>query len=330
MNRREATASSVGLAPRTLTKIPAFFHPEVGSASYERARLRAEDHDALEELWRTFAPFCGDLPKAFLSDARKNLWPRAWEMRLACTLLAAGAELRRPPSDAPDLCVIVDGSPVWIEASAVDHGTGPDAVPRLECGQMGTIDRDRMLLRYTSALRKKTEQRDEFIRRGVMASRDRFVVAINAGGIQFAGLSRPIPDIVRAVYPLADAHWTLRYTVVGDRMVEANGDLETTYPHRPFIPRVGAQAAGIPVPFYEKECAGISAVLFSGVEKLATTLSDLILVHNVLADASVPHGALSAGQEYWLEPAQSGDGFHLASTRHSGPEEYADARDRGV
>src|SRR5689334_10605510 len=105
--------------------------------SPERKHVR----DAIECMWVRFAPYCADDLSHFVSDARASFNQRTWELRLACTMLDKGFELRKPPKDGPDICAIADGKPLWIEATAPRPGTGPDAPPaerRLKIG----LDRD--------------------------------------------------------------------------------------------------------------------------------------------------------------------------------------------
>jgi hypothetical protein len=286
-------------------KVPAFFEEAAGNKLYEVARSDPKDRAFVEDSWRRFAPLCGDPINAFLSDARRNFYARLWEMRLACALLDVGMELVRPPQDGPDICVIEGERRVWIEATAVEPGQGADAVPQIR--RMGTINRDAFMLRYTTALKKKSDQRHAFIRRGAIAAEDAFLTAINAGQLDLAHIERgsSYPDIVRAVYPIGPLHFVIPVVVARDQELAAGEtQVRAEHPYRASIPRALA-GAGIPASaFLDELFEGVSGLLFTASEPWVVDRDKLLLVHNHLAATPVKRGWLQVGREYWYEAGE--------------------------
>lgn len=267
-----------------------------------RERVR----DAIEAMWTRFAPFCGDDLNHFVADARAHFVQRTWELRLACTLLDKGFQLRRPPENGPDLCVLMDGTPVWVEATAPTSGTGVGSSDlRSRLGQVFSIDRDAIILRYTSALWDKCKQRKKFLQRGAIAEGDAFAVAINAACIEDSDIRRPnLPDdIVRSVYPIGDP--VLRFPVrLGDDLAMGPPAPSVHVPPRWTITK---RSTGKDIPtcaFLDQEFAGISALLFStqGIWNVRDLHGDdWIVVHNLCGASPLRRGAMRWGLEYWIE-----------------------------
>ncbi|MEY4513271.1 MAG: hypothetical protein RLZZ450_5393 [Pseudomonadota bacterium] len=286
---------------------PSFFQ-STGPAEklYEVVRDDQDDRDLLESLWRRFAPYCGDPFASFLTDARTNLRGRAWEMALGCLLLDGGLELRKPPSDGPDLCAILDGRPAWIEATTVDHGTGPDAVRRIE--RFGVVDHDAMIRRYTSALESKRKQQVAFVKRSVVDEDDAFITAINASAIDLAGIERAssYPDIVRAVYPIGEPHFVVPVSL--EEVPRPGFDLEVRreHPYRPEIPRVQSPT-GIPArAFLDPRYEAMSGVLFTASDPWDVRPSATMIVHNATAWVQIARQLFPAERDFWYEPTATG------------------------
>jgi hypothetical protein len=287
--------------------IPSFFD-STGPAEklFEVVRNDHDDRDLLESLWRRFAPYCGDPFASFLTDARTNLRGRVWEMALGCLLLDGGLRLRKPPSDGPDLCAIVDGRPIWIEATSVVHGTGPDAVRRIE--RFGVVDHDAMIRRYTSALEAKRKQQLAFVKRGVVQETDAFIIAINASAIDLASIERAssYPDIVRAVYPIGDPHFIVPVSLEAVPPPGLDLEVRREHPYRDEIPRVQSPT-GIPArAFLDPRYEATSGVMFTASDPWNVRPIATMVVHNATARVPVGRQQLPAERDFWYEPTATG------------------------
>lgn len=211
--------------------------------------------DWFEELWRRYAPVCGDNPDHFLSDARDHFHARAWEMYLACALMDHGCVLERPPPEGPDHLVRFGKQRLWIEDTITELGTGPAAVEELQFdGEMHVVERDPRMLRYSSAIRAKWNQWLEFQCRGIVEANEPYLVAVNGGLLSWADVDHGVPDMVRTVLGLGEAQY------IWNR--DPSVPNEVHYPRRPEV----RKESGSPVRmefFATPTCNAISGLFFS-------------------------------------------------------------------
>lgn len=304
---KHQTSSGVAVSTRL------FFDSGPGVRLFENIRGRVEDCQRIEAMWHAFEPICGDPVHAFLANARHNPWSSIWEMCIAEHLRHAGLQLAKPPPEGPDLCASLSTTQnlrVWIEATTVDRGTGPDAVP--PPARLSHVDHDAMIRRYTCALEAKLKQTQAFRIRGIVRDDDAVVLAINACAIEFARLDSGIPDIVRAVYPIGPRHFVV--PIASDTRRTSRGKPRAEHFYRATIPRVG-RPDGIPASaFLHDRYRTISAVLFCAVDPIDAQARHLVLVHNAGASVQVPRGALPCGQEYWMALDETGKTYSLEHT----------------
>jgi hypothetical protein len=288
-----------------------FFEDGPSVSLYQNIRGRDQDREVVEALWCRFQAFCGDPTAAFKSDARQKPWARIWEMRIANEMLEARLTLSRPPRDAADVCVQLSSNQLlWIEAIAVDGGTGRDAAPPAR--RAGVVNHDAFIRRYTSALEAKRKQALEFKARGSLREQDAFVVAINACAIDLARLeSSDIPDIVRSVYPIGPRHFVVPVEINDGRPSADLEHITTAHSHRLAIPRVG-RADGIPATgFLDTRYADLSAVVFCAVEPIDATQKNLVVVHNACARVPLSREVVPCGREFWMSLNDAGDFYRL-------------------
>jgi hypothetical protein len=276
-----------------------FWLPGPASRAYEHNRdaaSRRHVHDLAEALWRRFAPLCGDAH--FRSDAKQHLHARLWEMYLACLLMDEGFTLHRPPAEGPDILVIDDVGPIWIEATVAEPGSGADRTERIIQQRFGSggglfrPDDAGMIVRYIHALQQKADQHGRFVGRGAISASDRYVVAINAGQIDDADLEDELPNIVRSVYPIGEHYIAIP--------LGGSGPRAAGFHQRPLV----QAARGRTVPtdtFVEHWFAQISGLMFSAralwnAPRLPA--DEIITVHNNGASAALPRGLFQFGREY--------------------------------
>ena len=269
----------------------------------DHPKLRA-DRDLVESLWSEYWSYADD---DFYRDLPRDFTARFWEMDVACDIMRAGFLIEERRSCGPDVCAIVDGRRVWIEAIVPTSGDGPDAVPELHFDGIARSfhDGDNIVLRLRSGIEVKTRRRREYVAAGIIDDSEPYVIALNGCKIGAAIVEEGIPYIVKAVYPLGDVPW--RIDPANDRVIE----LPPAY--RPAIEKAkGSEVAT--TCFLDAEYSGISGVLYSRSD-VANRRDDWRFVHNKAAVARLPQGWLKVGKEYW--PGQTG----LEITRHSGSDD---------
>lgn len=313
-----------------------FFKPGDASPAYVLNRdspFRSDVRTFLDEQWSSFEPVCGD--DHFLSDSRTHFAQRVWELMLFGVLSEHGAELDPTKGDGPDFCLRRhDSKRVWVEAVAPHEGTGKDMAKRhftstrkTQRGSYGTyrLDRDKMVLRFASALRDKASLTKEdpksqyrrHVKREVLPESDAYVVAINGGAIPDSDLASDIPTIVRTLFPIGEAQLVI--SVEGE-------PTRVEYPYRGHVSKAGGAEVNTTA-FVGDEYVNVSAVIFCpyGVENAADTGGrSYSVVHNPRARVPLPRGFFSFGVEYWSESYRDG-GWQLEFADHRRPKDVRKA-----
>ena len=256
--------------------------------------IRAAGRAFVERLWEQVAPYVdADVPKraahAYLSCF--------WELYLAHVLLERGIRLvprinRTPAKKGPDL--LAESPKAWIEAVAPGPGLGPDAVPELVTGSLGTVPDEQVKLRLRTAIDEKKRRIDTYKERGWVGAEDPVVVAVNGARIDAAMFEATIPRIVRCLLPIGHE------VVHIDRTTGAAVDRSFVYQAQ-ITKRSGSDVSTDL--FLDPAYASISGVLYSRAHELnyGTAGQDFVFCQNPLAAAPLPHGWLPVGVEYWVE-----------------------------
>ena len=291
-----------GEAEEQVTAVPKFFSPgDNVHPAYASIRDRAwltDDRELLEEMWTNYAPVCGD--RDFLNMARKDFPAATWQMYLAALLLRADFDVVKTKSAGPDIHVRLNGQSVWIEATAVTSGTGPDRVPsrdeRGTCkGNMwtGGMPSDAsLILRCTSALREKLKQHRAHRASGIVKPCDAVLLAMNLGAIPDADIAEPLmPFAFKALLPIGDFGWEV--------------ELDSQTPPKPgFTNRTAVQKLNgteIPTDFFlNTESSVFSGFLTSElmVFQHHQTGRDIALLHHPTPDVPLPEANWPWGTEW--------------------------------
>lgn len=252
--------------------------------------IRAE----LEKLWSAYS----DLADAnFLGAFRSEPESRHWEMYLGSSLRKCGLELSSGDR-GPDLKVEGHTDPIWIEAIAPNQGDpdNPDYLPDLpEAGKAYDVPRDKIILRFTSALETKRAKFAEYLAGGTVAAGDSCVIAVSAGDLPFYPMEDSLPYIVQALYPIGHQFVTFNK--------ETHEVVDSGRHYQPFVLKAGE----IEIPkfaFFAEEYNQISAVIFcaKGIGNTAENWgADLVVIHNATASVPLPPGLIGVGMEYSVE-----------------------------
>jgi hypothetical protein len=250
---------------------------------------------AFEGLIADVAPYLDDDLELRLPADLPSVY---WEAHVAAGLRQAGALLvprveRTPRIAGPDLLLRTPRA--WVEAATVSAGEGPDAVPEDEIGVARSVPDDQIILRLTQAITQKRARYTHYLQRGWVAATDPFLVAVNSGTVPSGKAELPLPRIVRAVFPFG--HMTLRVDTTSLEVTDS------FYQHRPLISKTSGATVSTAM-FEDPEFAGVSACIYSTSDAFNSPRSlsrSLVLVHNPLATAPFPRGALVNVREYWRE-----------------------------
>lgn len=248
-----------------------------------------------ENLWAKYYSYAD---QNFLVEARRDFNARFWEMYLTCSLLEWAASDRyriRCPKPGPDILLELAGERVWIEAVTATNGdpSQPDSLIEPDPNASYTIPEEKIVLRYTNAIREKYQKYLRYLRKGIVSETDAYVVAINDSALAYKWTKADgdVPRFLKAVYPIGSFQLLLckkTGTVVGNQneprfdLIKANGA------------QVTARA------FIERRWRGISAVICSSahVGWRGPLGSDFQVAHNPCGRRPLSQGALPWAREW--------------------------------
>ena len=206
-------------------------------------------HDFVESLWRDYSHLAD---KNFLSDARNHFHQRFWEMYLSVTFLRRGYEVIKTPDESPDVCILLDGRKVWIEAVAPKPGTGFDKVPLPVFGEANWVPTDRITLRYLQVLYSKFQKYQKYLKKGIVRDNDIFIIAINCNKVPHAYFGSTVPYHIQALLPIGPPNVILNVTT--------NSIIETGYSFKDFVLKSSGSTVEKKA-FTDPTYSGISAVM---------------------------------------------------------------------
>ncbi len=205
---QKAPSQDGSATPRVVQPgVQAFFLPgEDCCRAYKNARDLDHNQpyrDLVEALWARYQP---SQDPNFLTDARQHFLQRFWEMYLFVTLQDRGMNPQKGKALGPDFFIEIEGRRFWIEAIAPGPGEGPDKVPQRILGEVMSVPKTEVILRYTSALAEKRDKWLEFLSKGLVDAKDGYIVAIDGRDCdEFHGCV--IPLFIEAFLPFG--HLTL-------------------------------------------------------------------------------------------------------------------------
>lgn len=287
-----------GWAPVLNRGVASFFQSgDAPSKEYVLTRdtpLRAHIRALVERLWQRYEPLCP--VSNFLEDARTHYAQRTWELWLACVLLDHRFGLERPGAKGPDLLWRMKGRRHWVEAIAVEAGSGADKVARPPPGQVIHFEHRTRMLRYTSGIAEKLRKHGGYLADDTVARDEPYVIALNAGAVPDADMfQEELPDIVKAVLPLGEPVWLVPIGSPG-------APTRTKVPYRGDISKASGSTVSTGM-FLDPAYAGVSGVMFSprGIwNPCPRPGAEMIFVHNPRAANPLSNGFFRFGREYWV------------------------------
>lgn len=271
--------------------------------------VAANVRERVDGLWNIYKPYAD---YNFADQFGRHIDQRFWEMYLACTFLNLGYELMPRPG-GPDICTSHQNRRVWIEAIAPTPGQAdhPDRVPALETDDAGWVPEQKIIMRYTAAVREKKARFNDYENRRLIEPGDICIIAVSGASMQLWGSGADdVPYIVQAVYPIGKFY--VRISPDTRKVVE------TGHQYRPAIPKSSGASVSTTA-FLDARYRRIGGLIFS-VSNLWNFPEnfgrDFITLHNFRADNPIPRGVVKRGREYWL--VDKGDRFELGSKTWAG------------
>lgn len=236
------------------------------------------------------------------SDAK--FWSRVSEALLAERLQDKTFPARLKPGQGPDLLVLDGHRKVWIEVICPEPVGLPDSWCNIEPGTVSDFPHQAILLRWTSAIKEKTEKLlgssngevEGYLHNGVVATDDAYVIAVNGCRLRHGPFSALLgisqfPFAAEAVFPIGPYQLQINRETL--KVVE-RGHQVRFHIEKPNGALVPASM------FLDLRFAAISAIY--AVELDATSIignrEPTVVVHNPLAKNPVPLGFLNADDEY--------------------------------
>lgn len=240
--------------------------------------------DFTESLWPVYRPYAD---RHFREDAMHHFLQRFWEMYVACALIDRGFKLERVGNEGPEFYFLCEGRRIWVEAIAPNPGDGQDRVPEPKLEQAYSVPEEKILMRYTHALREKHRQYESALAKGIVQPNDQILLAINCRGIPHAPNGVEIPYILKAFLPLG------ALTLALDR--ETMEIKDSFHQRREAV----VKKAGSPVAttsFLDPKFSAFCAVLHSAVDCTNHPLrfgDDFLVLHNPTALPPLPTNLFS-------------------------------------
>jgi len=249
-----------------------------------------------ESLWAKYHEFADP---HFLTEVRHSFHARLWEMYLTCSLLESAATRGYDvscPKPGPDILLEIEGQRIWIEAIITTSGASgqPDSVIEPNPDGSGRIPEEKLVLRYTTAIREKYLKYQKYLGEGVVKEADAFVIAINGATLPYkwAWAENDAPRFLKALYPIG------KYQVLLDRRTKAI----VGEGNEPRFRILKANQAEVPTQiFLDERWSAISAVLCSYADAGSYSKPlgvDFELAHNPKARWPIPQGVIPARRSW--------------------------------
>lgn len=246
--------------------------------------------------------------KELCSGSEQKFWSHASEALIAACLRKAGLDPVPSGRGGPDLLVIEKDRKIWIEVVCPEPTGLPSDWLTFKPGSVVDFPHEQILLRWTSAIKEKSEKllgsldsaTKGYLENGIVASGDAYVIAVNGCRLrqgpfpELLGISQ-FPFAVEAVFAVGPYQITINRVTL-----EQTG---AGHQHRPLI----SKPKGAPVPAYTfldarfQPISAIWAVDVDGTSAVGNS-EPMAVIHNPNAINPIPTGYLPAHDEYVATP----------------------------
>jgi len=151
-----------------------------------------------------------------------------------------------------------------------------------------------LTLRLTNSIKAKRDKREQYLRAGVITDEDPFVIALNAGGVDFSRIDVDPPRVIGCLFGIGDFSITINPET--HELVHAGHQVRTE------VHKAGGAPVGHAL-FADSGYNGISAVIYScNTPFNLTDDRELQLVAlNPIAKNPVDQAALPVRKMYWVD-----------------------------
>jgi type I restriction enzyme S subunit len=239
-----------------------------------------------------------------VSGSDSKFWSCVSEALLAERLKDKTFPSRARSGYGPDLLVLCGNRKVWIESICPEPIGLPDVWLNIQANTVGDFPHQAILLRWTAALKEKAEkllgspdgQISGYLAKGVVRPDEAYVVAVNGCRLRHGPFSALLgisqfPFAAEAVFPIGPYQLQINRETL--EVVERGYQVRFHVENR--------NKALVPTSmFIDPHFAGISAIWaneFDGSSVIGNQERSVV-VHNPLANNSVPVGFLNADHEY--------------------------------
>lgn len=258
----------------------------------------------------------------FASGSEQKFWACVSEALIAARLLHKTFGERKAVGQGPDFLVMAGARRVWIEVVCPEPTNIPADWLNSPPGEAVSFPHEAILLRWTSAIKAKTERliggeddaRKGYLSSGLVAPEDAYVIAVNGCRLRSGpfpalhGISQ-FPFAAEAVFPVGPYQLTIARDTL--KVVDRG------HKHRPFV--LNQNRAEVPaLVFLDPRFNPVSAIWavdFNGGSAIGNSEPSAV-VHNPNALNPIPLGFLPADHEYVAVP--EGDHLVLSKTSASG------------
>lgn len=254
-----------------------------------------------------------DFESELCSGTESRFWQRFTEAALTCDVLDAGLTIA-PARSGPDLCIEHIGRRIWVEFICPEPAGIPSEWLAYESGVCPDFPHEPMLLRWTSAIKEKSEkllggQRSGgYLKKGIVGPNDSYVIAVN--GRQLRGTSASLHGISQFPFAVEAALAVGPYQLNIDK--ESLTVVGSNYQHRPYIKKT----SGADVPAYtflDERYVAVSAIWAADFDDCSGLGNQkaLAVVHNPLATNPLPVKFCPHGKSMLLPPIQTTGTFFV-------------------
>jgi hypothetical protein len=242
------------------------------------------------------------------SGSEDKFWACISEALLADHLNSKGLNPSPSRGGGPDFLVMDNGRKIWIEVTCPQPSGIPTDWLDFRINEVVELPHVLMLLRWTSAIKEKTEKLigsldgtvKGYLEKGMVGPDDAYVIAVNGCQLRrapFSSLSgiSQFPFAVEAVFPVGPYQVTInRYTME---------QTDSGYMYRPEIPK----PTGATVPtctFLDPRSRPVSAIWAVDIngQSVIGNSDPMAVIHNPYALNPIPIGFLPAHDEYVATP----------------------------
>lgn len=304
MIERDKTA----LRDSLLRRYPGTFHKTVAVREFvESTCIRHMERDLGDS----------DILAKLCSEDDACYWQQLSEVLLANELTATGLALV-PSHEGPDFLFKHKGRNVWIEVICPQPTGVPAEWLAPVWGRARSYPHDALLLRWTAAIKEKTEKllgnatqgTKGYLEKKVVGGTDIYVIAINARLLR--GPHFPsITGISQLPYALEAAFAVGPLTIQIDPSTLEQ--VSSGHAHRPLLRK--PNGAAVPAyTFLDPAFSSVSAIWAADIDEswVLGNAKPMTVVHNPSAINSLPLGALPAFEEY-VATQLSADEYELQS-----------------